>query len=1202
MKVVSGYLGEEVGASDIKAYEWTKALTEQEAFTYGHVLGAKMVEMVEDEYGRMAIRRLAATLAGDTPGAGMDVNAILNSSRWELMRHDLALQFHDATSDAELAIRYMDEILDVEIRHLFAPFLDGKDVQEASDMLMDFAKTRKLETEVEGFSVSFDLRGANYAGGTREVGDFAAAMRTNPRVNMPPNLSSASLDPRFMAHDDRGMVSRFSDGILSFFGEGASQVLNRRPAWIKEYSRWYENYRALGVPDDIAQTMANEHATKMVNYVFFTMDEAPYYVAKLNRYVPFFGATYEVLSAWSYKMPVAVGGSWPMGVGEFARKFQRLMDGLVNTGIVTREEQDDGTVSHILNLVPAESYGASPNEVGRTLQGAGYAAISTVEEVVATILGMEDGLGLRQQGYRLAVGHPLNFQDFGMMSFAQTHVGLNPLANIAVTTAAALYPGAAGPKRTSTGEGGETLAELADRLDLDVNELVRYNRSIFTNKETFGSYQLYNEILGGVKDPGEVRIPANTILKLPDTSTWDLVLRDIFQPFGDVDNLQEFGINFLPGVMRWGLAGLALQNQPTDEFYKGELTGVFGGMLPSINRAQVASQISEAFMYLEAHDLENGKGPFARILDLREEHRVLIAEGKDEEANELLSSIELDEEIFLTAVQATAAESLMLRSLTGQMMPTAPGHVRTEIGLIQSYWNTKDYADSILIGKGEQPQFQNFKSVEEIYKYFEQVNAWLLDSTGDAARGKFREHYPQLQAYLTPKTFYSEPLPDINSYSDYQEQIESGEREPASLQVTMWKAKSAAIQADHYNEYIAKYGTDPVQAAANALNDRAGWQAMNDDKDHAYQALETWDDMHGHGYSEWREENFPSDDPAQDETVDKLNKIRDNLGIVLELGDHFDVEFDLDRVKGLNNAIKAAIAEVSAAIREYQSFTENNDFRNPYERAINDYFTEVYVPYQEEVGALYDQLPEVADSEAQSVIYERIKLLKNDIAGAVVWLGGNLDIPYPTPLDYSWSGKTEEERIVKIQQWVTRPLQWIDQDQVMRIVERSPAMADYLPTTDQDFNLYRDWTLNKLRIDEMLEAGEVTTGQSRKMRDKLEEDFRLAMSAEGRGLELLFLDATPYEKLELAGELPAAIGIFGPDMRWYKEDLSARKESPGTIKGKQIVAPFYDKVEVLFYSDPRVREAIQSLGINLQDEDTLDNIMPWLFFGNSGER
>ena len=136
----------------------------------------------------------------------------------------------------------------------------------------------------------------------------------------------------------------------------------------------------------------------------------------------------------------------------------------------------------------------------------------------------------------------------------------------------------------------------------------------------------------------------------------------------------------------------------------------------------------------------------------------------------------------------------------------------------------------------------------------------------------------------------------------------------------------------------------------------------------------------------------------------------------------------------------------------------------------------------------------------------------------------------------------------------------------------------------------------------MLEAGEVTTGQSRKMRDKLEEDFRLAMSAEGRGLELLFLDATPYEKLELAGELPAAIGIFGPDMRWYKEDLLARKESPGTIKGKQIVAPFYNKVEALFYSDPRVREAIQSLGINLQDEDTLDNIMPWLFFGYSGER
>ena len=110
------------------------------------------------------------------------------------------------------------------------------------------------------------------------------------------------------------------------------------------------------------------------------------------------------------------------------------------------------------------------------------------------------------------------------------------------------------------------------------------------------------------------------------------------------------------------------------------------------------------------------------------------------------------------------------------------------------------------------------------------------------------------------------------------------------------------------------------------------------------------------------------------------------------------------------------------------------------------------------------------------------------------------------------------------------------------------------------------------------------------------------MIANGRAKEIEFLDMTPYERLELVGELPPAVGIFGPAVRYYKENLAAQEESAGTKKGRLIVAPLYDEVERIFFSDPNVRKAIQSLGINLQDDDTLDNIMPWLFFGYTGER
>jgi hypothetical protein len=102
--------------------------------------------------------------------------------------------------------------------------------------------------------------------------------------------------------------------------------------------------------------------------------------------------------------------------------------------------------------------------------------------------------------------------------------------------------------------------------------------------------------------------------------------------------------------------------------------------------------------------------------------------------------------------------------------------------------------------------------------------------------------------------------------------------------------------------------------------------------------------------------------------------------------------------------------------------------------------------------------------------------------------------------------------------------------------------------------------------------------------------------------EVEMMDMTPYEKLELSGELPQQLGIFGDAVRYYKEVLEVTEESAGTIRGRQIVAPLYDQVEELFFSDPSMRQTIQELGINLQDEDTLDNILPWLFFGSTGER
>lgn len=1199
-RLVAGYLGESVGANQRILYQWSPGMTPDEAFTHGRVWGTKLIEFVEDPFGRAALRRYAARLRGEANPdvGGMD---LVNSSRWPLIAPDLRIRYANETDDLVIAERYLDEVLSKEIDHLFLPFSDELIADDLAELIDEFATTRQISTTLGGSSVEWDLRSSNYGAGVRQVGDFTASVRQDRYMRIPNNLPAPSMDPRFMAEDDRGWISRMADWTLQTFGEQATQTFNRRPAWVHEYNRWFENYRRLDVPEQIAVELATQNANRMVNHVFFNMNEAPYYIARLNRILPFFGATYEVVGTWSYKMPVAVGGTWPTGAGEFARKFDRLIDAFVNMGLLDREEEDDGSTSLTLNLVPMDSSKASDQEIGRMLQGAGFAAVNTLDQAISTLLGMEEGLGLRSQGYRLAAGHPLNPSDYGIMSFAQADVGLNPFTNIAVTALAAQIPGAGAPRREATKEG-ETLAQVAERLGVEVEELVRYNREIFVDTENFGSNDLYNGLLAGTIDPAQLEIPALTTINLPRSSLWD-AMADTFMPFGQVESPHEFATNFIPGGLRWAMAGLALQNQPTDAFWKdSELTGIFGGLLPEVNEAQVASQLNEAFMYLEAHDLVNGKGPFTRIQEKEEEIQRLLDQGNTEAANALRAETNLDIQAFLDRAQKVAAESLILRGMTGQFMPTTPGHVRLEEEKIRAFWDTREYADNLRVGEGE-ARLRNFKSMEELDQYKEQLAAWITDPKGDRARAVFRQNNPQLMAYLTPKTFYTEPLPDITSYEEYQRQLESGERQPSPLHVTMWRARSAAIQSDYYNKFIAQFGNNPTEAAANALQNREQWKQLNDERSTSYQALEMWDEMHGAVYSKWREENYDDVETwAQDQINDRLNTVRDNLNILFELEDYMDIELDLEGIASLNGAIRGAIAEISNAIRDYNELTEETSSRNAYEEAINQYFEQVYIPYAQEISTLYDQIPEVGDSERQALIYEQIKFKKNEYAETFAYLNDDVTTPFPNPLEFSWQGKDEKERQVKMQQWVSRPLEWMDLDQSKRLLENNPALDGYIPSTRADFDIYQEYTLSKITLDEMFEANEITRTQHRNALDGLKENLMRGLAAQGRGKEVVMMTLTPYEKLELGGLLPENLGIFSDHVRYYKQALEVAEESPGTIIGRQIVAPLYDEVEAAFYADPDMRSTLQELGVNLQDKTAMDVFLPWLFFDYTGER
>jgi hypothetical protein len=528
-KMTNVYLAGAIGSADnVHPVSWQRGMPDQGAREYGQVWARKLIEMVEDPLGKKALRRYAAHLAGDTPDGTLDVAAVVSHPRWQIMKHDLQLRY-PGLDDMQLADRYMDDLLRQEIENLFAPLLVGKTPADKAKLIEDYVRTRKIETTLDGLPVNLNLTSRNVGGGSRQAGEVMVTLK-NTALPMPREIPAPSFDPRFMSNDGNAL-SKLGDMVLRTFGEGATQVLNRRPAWVGEYKRWLANYRKIGVPDEVAVRLAQEHASEMVNYVYYNIDEAPFLVEKMNRAVPFFGATYEVLSTWTYKMPVAVGGSWPLGAGEFGRKFRRLMDAFVNLGIITRVEEDDGSVSHVLHLTPPED-SLSQNEIGTFLKGAGFKAVNTFESTIASILSMEDGLGLREGGYRLAVGDPLDFTDYGVLSFAQAQIGLNPFSNWAVTQMAAQIPGAADSERTAVA-AGESLTDVADRMDVDAYDLARLNRGAFFDQL---DEETYLRLMAGQITPDEIRFPEGLPLEVPDTDLWSNVIQDIFQPFGAIED------------------------------------------------------------------------------------------------------------------------------------------------------------------------------------------------------------------------------------------------------------------------------------------------------------------------------------------------------------------------------------------------------------------------------------------------------------------------------------------------------------------------------------------------------------------------------------------------------------------------------------------------------------------------------------------
>jgi hypothetical protein len=1121
---------------------WVVGLKEDAAVLHGQKLAYHMLKTTEDAFGRMAALRLVDQLRGDAIGVTRTARALTENAKWPLIRPDLVERYGQLADEA-LAQRYFTEILEDEIKYLMTPFWDNIDDAAKADMLENLVRNKKLEASVGGLEVDVNFHATR--GAANRIGEVVADTANN--ANIPwPDLAAVPFDPRFVLDDPR--VSR---RLLKFFGDTTSQVMNRRPAFLASFRRHKRHYLGVGMDDYSATKLAQQKAVDEVNAVFFDAEMAPHAIKKLERFVPFMKATYEVSSQWVYKMPVAVGGYWPMGVGEFGAKLDRVMQALRETGMVRFEQDGNGQRQYFL-------------KVGST---------------------------------EISLGDPVDPGSFGLLSFFQFAVGASPPGTILASAIKGMIPAASDGRRT-TAEEGETWFQLADRIGADPVELAKLNRNIFYDGEELGEIN-YLGILGNLPDASQLVVPAGLPIRIPQSALANS-LEELILPMGEA-SLYDLGFQFIPASLRnlftsWGLA-----NAPADDFWReGDLGGV-DSFVPIQNKSSVMTQASEHMMYMEAHDLQevDGElmGPIRRMMKLEAELAEMIrTEAPAEEQNALEHRIAMLHESYIERLKEGVVGQLAVKGLLQQLIPASPFRTREEAIEINSYWASRAYADSLKAGVGEL-EVQPFETPEQLDEFYEMAAAWLSDDTGETAKALFARENPQLLAYLTPKTFYGpEGIPSENdAFDEYIDQIRAGERVAASPFVTAMRYYDQQINIDYINDYIAKYGSDPDEAAANAIDDRLGHREMQDERSDRYMGRDLFDDMNGGEYDRWRTERRDDEDSAVARLIDRRRDVQIALGTLLNMIEEGSETLDVESLLDDRASLRGAISEVTNSIRALEDEREKSKFSNPFETAYDNYFKEYYVPYQAGLTELYDEMNDQWDSERAQLFFEQIREYRNQAANESVVLNG---ANYPTALEWQWSGKSEEEKEALLQQWLGRPLLWMDLAQSQRFVENFPGLVDFIPSNIEDFEIYSQATKAKIVINEMYEANEIGSGDKTKLLKQIDEELRSRLTTMGRDGEVVFMDLTPYEKLRLAGVLPVILDTpeYSQALAYYKEELALREVSADSNEGRLVVADFMEMLTLRAEQDPTFRAIVIALGENMFDEGFLDEIFPKLFF------
>jgi len=1157
--------------------------------------------IAKDPFGRAALIMMSRKALGQsTTGLGSKVSL---SAGWQKMRPWIT-QWADelgyiGLSDAQLAERYLDEIVGVYARNLLEPLLPD-DIGDQARIMQDIANGSLVEMH----GMTFNFRNNSAGLGSMEALLYDLDARG---IDLPPQWMHVA-PSRFMDEPEVNFIGRakkWPGNVIRFMGDEMSQKLNRRGAYLTAMRREKGTRMALGMSEEAATGVARMKAADIVNNVYYNMESVTPFLRSMNQVSPFFTATWEIAQTWAYKIPMLQGG---MGIGHarMIRKIDRTIGALNELGLIEYDESGGARLVLDLDANTGNFVGDELSKRAATLLRQPLLAASHLINLGHALFSSEE-LALDEMvptKYSIAASTPIDFENYGAGSAMDNSLSLHPMGQWATSQIRAKLPFAAD---ITYNPGVGSLLETSQKYDVDPGRLIAYNSDLL---RTHLGAAKYNDLRFGDLELSEVDV-TGLDLKMPNTSLFSTWISDTFFPFGDIDNFSEVAMGFTPQWVKyaWRAAGLWQGGE--------ELEGFLGFDQSAVNEAAMNGQILSAFRHLEATE-----GLLTRRRELRDEftemaqpyletgnlvwsddgNNILWKGEKPAEARDIeiaFGNLMDYQETMLERAIFLGGSTTMLRAILAAILPGTPQLFFEEEKHLDSYYEAYDRA---AFGRGDTDSIpvarrSNMKEVIAL------VNEWIVDPSGRSTARLFLENHPSLAPFLTGKTYWTEngQPPLETTLTTYFQDIEDNLRKPVPVDVWLHRQDISAVETERDVRFIERYGRDPYQAVANALNDPEGYVELQEEYNTKRDILDWEDEMNGSPYAQHQGRDAADNFDVIAEQLREYSEMTVALNDVIDLVEA-SPNMSPGQIKELASQLKGLRQGISDIREELETSQTDLDWMSPHRQLYFRYFDEVYGPYLDAMGEFYDELEAAFTSEARDLIWNKVAQATDQWNDRIYVFTERPDVVLPAPPEYQWQNKAPLYKEHTIAQGIIGRIEWLDLAKVERIIAVNPQLTKYLPSTPMQRAVIDDFNSIYEELDQEYDngTGSMTHKAYSGVKKLIGEAMQMSFIENGWTNMALWNTLWPVQKLDIAGQIPESFKKYGI------VDMVAMIQMQAVSEGHKSVgednparSALTRQIGVWMETDPQFMQDVLDLGFTLYDTRMLDKLIPIMFFNEN---